>query len=76
MLRPQTLYMQNVIEWYRNAIQRMHAYQWPQQHGRGGRVDRVEWRVEQCTGWTFLPLDCTRRGRDPQEEQDLLNLLE
>ena len=37
MLKPQNLYMHNVIEWYRNAIQRMDAYRCPQQHVR---VDR------------------------------------
>ena len=51
MLKPQNLYMHNVIEWYRNAIQRMDAYQCPQQHVR---VDRgVERRgVEQRGGGT------------------------
>ena len=33
--------MHDVIEWYRNVIQHMHAYQW-QQHGHGlGQVDRT-----------------------------------
>ena len=71
MLKPQNLYMHNVIEWYRNAIQRMDAYQCPQQHVRVDRgverrgVERrgmerrgVEWRVD-------------LRGRGRQEEQDL-----
>ena len=61
MLKPQNLYMHNVIEWYRNAIQRMDAYLCPQQHVRVDRgVERrgVEWRV-----------DLRERGR--QEEQDL-----
>ena len=51
MLKPQNLYMHNVIEWYRNAIQRMDAYQCPQQHVR---MDRgVERRgVEQRGGGT------------------------
>ena len=29
VLKPEYLYMQNVIKWYRNAIQCMHACQWP-----------------------------------------------
>ena len=29
------VYMQNVIEWYRNVIQRMHAYHWQQSWCRG-----------------------------------------
>ena len=30
VLKPQYFYMHNIIEWYRNVIQRMHAYQWQQ----------------------------------------------
>ena len=54
ILKPQYLYVHNVIEWYRNVIQRMHAYQW-QQHGRRlGRVDRTGslYLDVQMAGWT------------------------
>ena len=30
VLKPQYFYMHNIFEWYRNVIQRMHAYQWQQ----------------------------------------------
>ena len=32
-MKPEYLYMQNAIEWYRNAIQCMHAYRWPSWYG-------------------------------------------
>ena len=38
--------------------------------GPGGTAGGTVYRVDP------LPLDRTCRGRDPQEEQDLLNLLE
>ena len=30
IMKPQYSYVQDVIEWYRNVIQRMHAYHWQQ----------------------------------------------
>ena len=38
MLKPQYLY---IHRWYRDVIQRIHAYRW-QQQGREGREDRRE----------------------------------
>ena len=35
-MKPEYLYMQNVIKWYRNAIQCMHAYRWPSWYGELG----------------------------------------
>ena len=82
MLKPQNLYMHNVIEWYRNAIQRMDAYQCPQQHVQGVERRGVErWGVERRgverrgverrgVEWRVDPrVDLWGRGR--QEEQDL-----
>ena len=36
VLKPEYLYMQNVIKWYRKAIQCMHAYRRPSWYGELG----------------------------------------
>ena len=48
--------MQNVIEWYRNVIQHVHAYQWGglgQVAHAGGRVGRAGGQVDHAgtSGW-------------------------
>ena len=52
VLKPEYLYMQNVIKWYRNAIQCMHAYQWPSWYevlgvGGGGLLNQRQ-RLYSC----------------------------
>ena len=61
--------MQNVIEWHRNAIDCMHAYQWPQQHGHGGRVDRVEQGQVEQVEWLMERVDQVDRVADQVADQ-------
>ena len=48
-----------VHRWYRNVIQRIHAYRWQQ----GGREDRLEGRQE--------GREDRQEGEDPHQEKEL-----